>query len=325
MDSRGGIEGTANGHPEWCRRRGVVEFAQVSCVDEVVGDAHGADRVHAGVEKSGRRSGRRSRPRLGDVAVLRGAVVVWRGEFAVGVALADRPDTWVALGAVGYAYRMARVDSRDELLHGLASRIAARVVDAVSSVARDVFVPAELREHAWSDRPLPIGAGQTISQPSLVAKMCELLELEGDERVLDVGTGSGYHAAVLSRLCEHVVSIERQRWLSAQAQRNLAAAGIGNVTLVVGDGTKGHPEQAPYDAINVAAASSGGVPPALTQQLTPMGRLVVPVDGKSQQLMLVQRRDGEFERTAVTPVRFVPLVSNDEEQQLAETIIDLVE
>ena len=220
---------------------------------------------------------------------------------------------------------MARVDPRSELLRGLVSRLDARVVDAVACVERELFVPLGLRDQAWEDRPLPIGAGQTISQPSLVAKMCELLELEGDERVLDVGTGSGYHAAVLSRLCEHVVSIERHRWLSAQAQRNLAAAGIVNVTLVVGDGTKGHPEQAPYDAINVAAASSGGVPPALTQQLTPTGRLVVPVDGTSQQLMLVQRRDGEFERTAVTPVRFVPLVSNDEEQQLAETIIDLVE
>ena len=115
--------------------------------------------------------------------------------------------------------------------------------------------------------PLPIGAGQTISQPLVVARMCELLELRGDERILDVGTGSGYHAALLARLGAHVWSVERHPALSEQAQRNLDAAGVANVTLVVGDGARGLPETAPFDAINVAAAAGDDVPPALEEQL----------------------------------------------------------
>jgi protein-L-isoaspartate(D-aspartate) O-methyltransferase len=220
---------------------------------------------------------------------------------------------------------MRAADLRSELLRGLARQVGERVTEAVGLVPREVFVTADMRDHAWEDRALPIGAGQTISQPSLVAKMCELLELHGDERVLDIGTGSGYHAAVLSRLCAHVYSIERHESLSAQAYRNLAAADIANVTLLVGDGTHGHPEQAPYNAINVAAASSGGVPAALEEQLAPNGRLVVPVDGADQRLLLIRRRDGKLERSEVVPVRFVPLISDDAEQQLARTFVDLVE
>jgi protein-L-isoaspartate(D-aspartate) O-methyltransferase len=220
---------------------------------------------------------------------------------------------------------MASADPRDQLLRKLSSHVSARVLAAVASVPRERFVPAELRADAWEDRPLPIDCGQTISQPSLVAKMCGLLDLSGDERVLDVGTGSGYHAALLSRLCAHVYSIERHRSLSARAHRNLVAAGITNVTLIVGDGTHGYSAQAPYHAINVAAASSAGVPAALEQQLAPNGRLVLPTDGAHQQLVLIRRRDGQIERTEVAPVRFVPLITNDDEQKIATGVLELVE
>jgi protein-L-isoaspartate(D-aspartate) O-methyltransferase len=154
-----------------------------------------------------------------------------------------------------------------------------RVLAAMRAVPRDRFVPAELADEAWDNVPLPIGAGQTISQPLVVARMCELLQLRGDEKVLDVGTGSGYHAAMLARLAGHVYSIERHAELSAQAARNLRAAGVENVTLRVGDGMRGLPEFAPFDAINVAAAAGAGIPPALEEQLAPGGRLVVPHAG----------------------------------------------
>ena len=130
-----------------------------------------------------------------------------------------------------------------------------RVLAAVAAVPRHLFVPDALSRFAWENTALPIGAGQTISQPVVVARMCEVLELKGDEKVLDVGTGSGYHAAVLAHLAREVWSIERKPKLAEQARHNLAAAGIENVHVVVGDGSRGLPEQAPFDAINVAAAA----------------------------------------------------------------------
>jgi protein-L-isoaspartate(D-aspartate) O-methyltransferase len=182
-----------------------------------------------------------------------------------------------------------------------------RVLAALRAVPRDRFVPPELAAEAWENRALPIGEGQTISQPLVVARMCELLELSGTERVLDVGTGSGYHAAVLARLARHVWSIERIAVLSAHAARRLAALGTANVTLVVGDGAAGLPAEAPFDAINVAAAGSG-VPTALEAQLAPGGRLVAPIADGEQRLVLARRTDGAVERTALERVRFVPLV-----------------
>jgi protein-L-isoaspartate(D-aspartate) O-methyltransferase len=184
-----------------------------------------------------------------------------------------------------------------------------RVLDAVRSVPRNLFVPEGLRGEAWDNVPLPIGAGQTISQPLVVARMCELLELGGRERVLDVGTGSGYHAALLARLCDWVWSIEVHEQLSRQAAANLAAAGIENVTLVVGDGSLGLPEHAPYDAINVAAAAGSGIPVALEQQLAPGGRLVAPVEDGEQRLVRLRRTDRGIERQELERVRFVPLVT----------------
>src|SRR3954464_6253438 len=184
-----------------------------------------------------------------------------------------------------------------------------RVLDGGRPVPRDVFVPEALRDEAWDNVPLPIGAGQTISQPLVVARMCELLELSGAERVLDVGTGSGYHAALLAQLTRWVWSIEVHEHLSRQAAANLAAAGIANVTLVVGDGPRGLPEHAPYDAINVAAAAEAGIPRALEDQLGPGGRLVAPVEDGEQRLVRLRRIGDRVERTELERVRFVPLVS----------------
>jgi protein-L-isoaspartate(D-aspartate) O-methyltransferase len=189
-----------------------------------------------------------------------------------------------------------------------------RVLAALAAVPRDLFVPEDLRELAWENAALPIGEGQTISQPYVVARMCELLELRGDETVLDVGTGSGYHAAVLARLAARVVSIERLPSLSQQARKALDAAGVRNVTLVVGDGSAGYPEEAPYDAINVGAGSAHGVPPALADELAEGGRMVLPIDGGSQRLLVVRRRDGQLQHEQHDPVRFVPLVAGAPER-----------
>ena len=183
-----------------------------------------------------------------------------------------------------------------------------RVLAAIAAVPRDLFVPRSLADAAWANNALPIGSGQTISQPVVVARMCELLELQGDERVLDVGTGSGYHAAVLAQLAAQVWSIEREPRLSRRAAEALAAAGVTNVHLVVGDGSQGYPPAAPYEAINVAAAASREPPAALEEQLAMGGRLVVPVDGRDQRLMLVRRTPEGFVREWHEPVRFVPLV-----------------
>jgi len=200
--------------------------------------------------------------------------------------------------------------ARERLVAELRRHVAdERVLEAIRTVPRDVFVPPDLRREAWDNIPLPIGSGQTISQPLVVARMCEVLELRGDEAVLDVGTGSGYHAAILARLARHVFSIEVHPELSTGAGRALAEAQVGNVTLVVGDGTRGLPEHAPYDAVNVAAAAGGGVPQALAEQLTPGGRLVAPVSDGDQRLVLARRTPEGLAVTELERVRFVPLVT----------------
>jgi protein-L-isoaspartate(D-aspartate) O-methyltransferase len=184
-----------------------------------------------------------------------------------------------------------------------------RVLEAIRSVPRDRFVPAVVRGEAWENAPLPIGAGQTISQPLVVARMCELLELGEDDRVLDVGTGSGWHAAILSRLAARVWSIEVVPALAEAAAERLAACGIENVTVVVGDGSRGLPERGPFDAINVAAAAGRRVPQPLLDQLAPGGRLVAPVENGDQHLVLARRSPGgELSETRLERVRFVPLV-----------------
>jgi protein-L-isoaspartate(D-aspartate) O-methyltransferase len=200
----------------------------------------------------------------------------------------------------------------DTLIDQLRPYVASeRVLAAIAGVPRECFVPAPLRDRAYENRALAIGCGQTISQPLVVARMSELLAPLPDARVLDVGTGSGYHAAVLARLAGHVWSIERHRRLSRRAERNLAAAGVENVTLVVGDGTRGLPECAPFDAINVAAAGNAEALAELEAQLAPGGRLIAPVTEPLQRLSLTRRGEAGLERELLEEVRFVPLVSGD--------------
>ena len=205
--------------------------------------------------------------------------------------------------------------SRERLIAELRRDVADEaVLAAIAAVPRDLFVSADDRGRAWENRALGIGRGQTISQPLVVARMCEALRLRAGAKVLDVGTGSGYHAAVLATLGARVWSIERHRALSEQAAANLAAAGIEGVELVVGDGRLGHPAAAPYDGVTVAATAEGGVPGELLEQLSEDGRLVAPVrDGDGERLVLLRRRDGRLERTDLEPVRFVPLLDGVEE------------
>lgn len=179
----------------------------------------------------------------------------------------------------------------------------------MARVPRELFVPAGLRDHAYDDAALPIGCDQTISQPAMVAHICALLDLHGDERVLDVGTGSGYQAAVLAELASEVHTIERRPELAEQARKNLKAAGYTDRVVVhVGDGTLGDPEHAPFAAIAVAAAAPEP-PLALYEQLAPNGRLVVPVGNlRDQELVLVIRTQEGPELARSVPCRFVPLV-----------------
>jgi len=182
-----------------------------------------------------------------------------------------------------------------------------RVLEAMRQVPRHRFVPAEYAGIAYTDGPLPIGQGQTISQPYIVALMSEMLELEGDETVLEVGTGSGYQAAVLAHLAGTVHTIERHAALAEGAGQVLQELGLSNVVVHLGDGTLGLPRYAPYQAIMVTAASPG-VPQPLLDQLADGGRLVIPVGGHgSQMLERWRRQDANFDQEQVLPVAFVPL------------------
>jgi protein-L-isoaspartate(D-aspartate) O-methyltransferase len=188
----------------------------------------------------------------------------------------------------------------------------ARVLEAMRRVPREAFVPIAAQSHAYADRALPIGGGQTISQPYMVAVMTEALRLTGRERVLDVGTGSGYQAAVLCELARDVISIERMPELAEAARARLAALGYTNVDVIVGDGTLGSVAHAPFDGILVAAGAPRA-PEALKHQLSPDGgRLVIPVGPSEQQWLTVVTRDGDrfTESTGIGCV-FVPLLGED--------------
>jgi protein-L-isoaspartate(D-aspartate) O-methyltransferase len=183
-----------------------------------------------------------------------------------------------------------------------------RVIDALMAVPREAFVPAEHRPRAYANVPLPIGEGQTISQPLVVGLMTQALRLSGRERVLEVGTGSGYQAAVLSRLAARIVSVERISALAERARLVLLRLGYANVEVHVSNGSLGWPSGAPYDAIVVTAAAPA-VPPALIDQLGEGGRLVIPVGGRAaQHLALVVRHGRRTDTHALGPVRFVPLL-----------------
>ncbi len=187
-----------------------------------------------------------------------------------------------------------------------------RVLEAMRRIPREEFIPRDMRGDAYSDAPVAIGFSQTITQPYMTALMAQVLELTGDEKVLEVGTGSGYHAAVLGALARYVVSIERIPELAALARSNLKRTGLdANITVVCGDGSLGVPRHAPFDAISVAAASPH-TPPALLAQLNDSGTMVIPVgDRLNQDLQVIRKHNGKIVTHVSTSCRFVPLLGRE--------------
>lgn len=187
-----------------------------------------------------------------------------------------------------------------------------RVLEAMASVPRERFVPDEFADRAWDNHALPIDFGQTISQPYVVAAMTEALHLDGSETVLEIGTGSGYQAAILSMLAREVISIERIAPLAEQARALLADLGYDNVTVVTGDGSEGYEPRAPYDAI-IVTAGAPTIPPSLMTQLSPDGgRLVIPIGPeRAQHLVVVERSGRNYVETSIGPVAFVPLIGSE--------------
>jgi protein-L-isoaspartate(D-aspartate) O-methyltransferase len=183
-----------------------------------------------------------------------------------------------------------------------------RVLEAMEKIPRHLFVPENMRTSAYIDEPLPIGDGQTISQPYIVAYMTEMLQLKGDEKVLEIGTGSGYQAAVLAEIAREVYTVEYIETLSLRAQALLRDLGYRNIFYRIGDGTQGWSEHAPYDAIIVTAAPSK-IPGSLKDQLKISGRLIIPVGSMFQELVLISRGKKKFTKERLIHVRFVPLIT----------------
>jgi protein-L-isoaspartate(D-aspartate) O-methyltransferase len=207
-----------------------------------------------------------------------------------------------------YAAERERMVASQLVRRGIADE---RVLAAFRSVPREAFVPADLAASAYDDNPLPIGESQTISQPYVVALMAEEARIAPDARVLEVGAGSGYAAAILGQLAKEVVSIERHASLADSARRALAALGYRNIEVIHGDGSRGVPERAPYDAILVAAGAPAP-PGSLKEQLADGGRLVIPVSVDSHQdLKVITRRGDSFEEKNLGAVRFVPLLGEE--------------
>jgi protein-L-isoaspartate(D-aspartate) O-methyltransferase len=185
------------------------------------------------------------------------------------------------------------------------------VLDAMRKVPRHRFVAEKYAEHAYRDGPLPIGCSQTISQPYMVAVMTQLLAVQPTDRVLEIGTGSGYQAAVLSQIAREIVTIERHAELATFARRNIENLGITNVTVLTGDGTQGYSERAPYDGI-IVTAGAPAVPQALLDQLADGGRLVCPAGSRQEQtLRVVRRTGGQFTVQETVPCMFVPLIGRE--------------
>jgi len=202
--------------------------------------------------------------------------------------------------------------TKEELLASMRGRIGERVILAMNRVPRELFVPERLRSRAYDDIPLTIGYEQTISAPHMVAIMCDLLDLQDGMSVLEVGGGSGYHAAVMADLVGpegHIFSIERHPELVARARESLNQAGINNVAMIEGDGSIGLPQHAPFDRISVAATAPR-VPEPLKQQLKPGGKMVIPVGTVFQELVLVTRKNG-FAAEEKMGVAFVPLIGKE--------------
>jgi protein-L-isoaspartate(D-aspartate) O-methyltransferase len=212
----------------------------------------------------------------------------------------------VVAGPVGPEYRGARRRLIETLQANGITDLA--VLHAVDAVPRHAFVPAAVLHRAYEDSALPIGNGQTISQPTVHARSLQELRLGGSERVLEIGTGSGYQTALLAKLAAQVFSIERMPALLDRAREILAQIGVRNVSLLLGDGTLGWREYAPYDGIVVGAAAPD-VPLPYSEQLAEGGRLVIPIGDREEQMLVVfTKRGGRLERRDVGPVRFVPLV-----------------
>jgi protein-L-isoaspartate(D-aspartate) O-methyltransferase len=183
-----------------------------------------------------------------------------------------------------------------------------KVIEAMVKVERHMFVPAEYAERAYDDGPLPIGYGQTISQPYIVAYMTEILQPGSSDRILEIGTGSGYQAAILARICSHVYTIEVIPQLGERAKNLLAVLGFENISVRIGDGYQGWPEHAPFDAIIVTCAPTH-IPKALQEQLREGGRMIIPVgDRYVQELVLLEKIDGKMKKKSVLPVMFVPMI-----------------
>ncbi len=207
-----------------------------------------------------------------------------------------------------FAALRARMVERQLRRRGISDE---RVLAAMADVPREHFVPERVRPHAYDDSALPIGEEQTISQPWVVAAICQALELDGSELLLEIGTGSGYSAAVLARLAAEVISLERIERLGESARANLRELGVDKVTVIITDGSQGYPDRAPYDAIAVHAATPEA-PHSLISELGSGGRLVVPIaTGPVDMLTLFRRQNGELRQETIGPCRFVPLIGTE--------------
>lgn len=206
---------------------------------------------------------------------------------------------------INFSLERERMVSEQIEARGVKSRA---VLKALRKVPRHIFVPEDMQSYAYHDEPLPIGEGQTISQPYIVAYMTEVLQLEGQEKVLEVGTGSGYQAAILAEIAKEVFTVEIVESLALKAKTVLEKLGYKNIFFKIGDGTFGWEEQKPYDAIIVTAAPPR-VPKALQEQLKTSGRMIIPVGSMFQELVLVTKGAKKVKKKILLPVRFVPLIS----------------
>jgi protein-L-isoaspartate(D-aspartate) O-methyltransferase len=230
--------------------------------------------------------------------------------FAAGLILAFLFSSTAVGAETGEAYRQARLTMVKEQIadRGISDR---RVLKAMESVPRHAFVPAAYRDQAYADHPLPIGYGQTISQPYIVAYMCEVAGIRPSDRILEVGTGSGYHASVISRLASKIYTIEIIPELARRAEETIRQLGYENIVLRQGDGYFGWKDEAPFDVIIVTAAADH-IPPPLLRQLKDGGRMIIPLGHPffTQKLVLVEKKNGEIRSRDLIPVRFVPLTGS---------------